>query len=41
MDTFEPTTELEPFEPENRDAEFELELENAIAVMSSDEVDIL
>ena len=34
---FGPTTEPDHFEPSNRDAEFEMELETAISMMSSDE----
>ena len=37
MNSFGPTTELEPAEPETPDMEFEMELEEAISMMSSDD----
>ena len=37
VNSFGPTTELEPEEPETPDMEFEMELEEAISMMSSDD----
>ena len=37
VNSFGPTTELEPAEPETPDMEFEMELEEAISMMSSDD----